>query len=42
MSEDVLMHYGTSMLKYPKDKNTGESDTSRAPATKGKDSFLGR
>jgi hypothetical protein len=34
MSEDAIDALWTPMLKYPKDKNTGESDTSRAPTIK--------
>ena len=34
MSEDAIDALWTPMLKYPKDKNTGESDTSRAPTLK--------
>jgi hypothetical protein len=34
MSEDAIDALWTPMLKYPKDKNTGESDTTRAPTLK--------
>jgi len=34
MSEDAIDALWTPMLKYPKDKNTGESDTSRSPTLK--------
>lgn len=34
MSEDAIDALWTPMLKYPKDKNSGESDTSRAPTIK--------
>ena len=34
MSEDAIDALWTPMLKYPKDKNTGEFDTSRAPTLK--------
>jgi len=34
MSEDAIDALWTPMLKYPKDKNSGESDTSRAPTLK--------
>jgi len=34
MSEDAIDALWTPMLKYPKDKNTGESDTNRAPTLK--------
>jgi hypothetical protein len=34
MSEDAIDALWTPMLKYPKDKNTGEYDTSRAPTLK--------
>lgn len=39
MSEDAIDALWTPMLKYPKDKNTGESDTSRAPTLKVKIPF---
>jgi hypothetical protein len=34
MSEDAIDALWTPMLKYPKDKNSGESDTNRAPTLK--------
>jgi len=34
MSEDAIDALWTPMLKYPKDKNTGEPDTNRAPTIK--------
>ena len=34
MSEDAIDALWTPMLKYPKDKNTGEFDTTRAPTLK--------
>jgi len=34
MSEDAIDALWTPMLKYPKDKNSGESDTNRAPTIK--------
>jgi len=34
MSEDAIDALWTPMLKYPKDKNTGEYDTTRAPTLK--------
>merc|ERR1711871_151161 len=34
MSADVIDALWTPMLKYPKDKNTGEPDTSRSPTLK--------
>ena len=34
MSEDAIDALWTPMLKYPKDKNTGEFDTSRSPTLK--------
>jgi hypothetical protein len=39
MSEDAIDALWTPMLKYPKDKNTGEADTSRAPTLKVKIPF---
>lgn len=39
MSEDAIDALWTPMLKYPKDKNTGESDTNRAPTIKVKIPF---
>ena len=39
MSEDVINALWTPMLKYPKDKNTGEPDTDRAPTLKVKIPF---
>lgn len=34
MSEDAIDALWTPMLKYPKDKNSGESDTTRSPTLK--------
>ena len=34
MSEDAIDALWTPMLKYPKDKNTGEPDTDRSPTLK--------
>ena len=39
MSADVIDALWTPMLKYPKDKNTGEPDTSRSPTLKVKIPF---
>lgn len=39
MSEDAIDALWTPMLKYPKDKNTGEPDTDRAPTIKVKIPF---
>ena len=39
MSEDAIDALWTPMLKYPKDKNTGEPDISRAPTLKVKIPF---
>jgi hypothetical protein len=39
MSEDAIDALWTPMLKYPKDKNTGEWDTSRSPTLKVKIPF---
>ena len=39
MSEDAIDALWTPMLKYPKDKNTGESDTTRSPTLKVKIPF---
>lgn len=39
MSEDAIDALWTPMLKYPKDKSTGEADTNRAPTLKVKIPF---